>query len=121
MPLGGLIEVILYVENMAESAAFYRDRLGLRISYPVCESYADEYWVVFDTGACKLCLHGGGEGQRTSDKPKIVFHVDDIHKARGELIARGVELSEVRSPGSGIHVCDGFDSSGNPFSIEATT
>ena len=120
MLVGDLMEVILYVNNMAEAVAFYRDRLGLTVVYPVCPDYADEYWVVFETGTCKLCLHGGGQGNRDSDKPKIVFHVQDIHDARHELNARGIALSEVRSPSPGVHVCDGVDPAGNPFSIEST-
>jgi catechol 2,3-dioxygenase-like lactoylglutathione lyase family enzyme len=38
-----LMEVILYVGDMAEAVAFYRDRLGLRIAYPHRDDYSQEY------------------------------------------------------------------------------
>jgi len=119
MQIGNLIEVILYVEDMARAVAFYRDRLGLPVVYPTISDYADEMWVVLSTGSCKLCLHGGAEGKRGTDAPKIVFGVDDIHQARAALTARGVALSEVRNPAPGVLVCDGTDPDGNPFSIES--
>ena len=116
--LGNLIEVILYVSDMAEAVAFYRDRLELTIAYPLCNDYSAEHWVVFETGACRLCLHGGSKRDQGTDAPKIVFQTQDIHAARRQLIARRVELSEVRTPAPGIFVCDGVDPAGNPFSIE---
>lgn len=115
----GLHEVILYVDDMAKAVAFYRDALGLRVAYPMCEDYSQEFWVVFETGACKLCLHGGGERRQGHDAPKIVFQVEEINAARAWLTARGVELSEVRTPSPGVFVCDGTDPFGNRFSIEA--
>lgn len=116
--IAGLTEVILYVGDMAEAVAFYRDRLGLKIVDPHCEDYSQEYWVVLDTGACRLCLHGGGEHRQGADAPKIVFRVEDVETARTHFLDRGVALSEVRSPAPGVLVCDGVDPSGNPFSIE---
>jgi catechol 2,3-dioxygenase-like lactoylglutathione lyase family enzyme len=119
MQIGNLIEVILYVEDMARAVAFYRDRLGLPVVYPTVPDYAGEMWVVLSTGSCKLCLHGGAEGKRGTDAPKIVFGVADIHNARATLTDRGVALSEVRNPAPGVLVCDGSDPDGNPFSIES--
>lgn len=116
----GLMEVIVYVHDMARAVGFYRDALGLRVTFPADKTdYSGEYWVTLDTGACSLALHGGGQGRRGADKPKIVFRVADIHAARATLTARGVPLDEVRSPAPGVWVCDGFDPDGNPLSIEA--
>ncbi len=116
----GLIEVILYVQNMAAQVAFYHDILGLPILYPAeVDDFRNEYWVLLETGACKLALHGVGQGKLGADSPKIVFGVADIHAARATLTARGVALGDVRSAAPGIWVCDGLDSEGNPFSIEA--
>ncbi len=113
-----LTEVILYVADMAEAVAFYRDRLGLPISFPHCDDYSQQYWVVFETGVCKLCLHGGGERRQGPDAAKIVFRVQNIVVARAHFLQRGVELSEVRTPSPGVLVCDGTDPAGNRFSIE---
>jgi predicted enzyme related to lactoylglutathione lyase len=119
MQIGNLIEVILYVEDIARAVAFYCDRLGIPVAYPTVPDYGGEMWVVLSTGSCKLCLHGGAEGKRGTDAPKIVFGVADIHQALAALTARGVDLSEVRNPAPGVLVCDGTDPDGNPFSIES--
>jgi predicted enzyme related to lactoylglutathione lyase len=116
--VGDLMEVILYVGDMAQAVAFYRDRLGLRIDYPQRDDYRSEYWVVFETGSCKLCLHGGGEHRQGQDAPKIVFRVQDVQTARAQLMDRGVALSEVLTPSPGVLVCNGLDPDGNRFSIE---
>ena len=115
-----LMEVILYVEDMNKQVAFYRDLIGLKIKEPQgVTDFKDAYWVEFETGACTLVLHGGGRRRLGADTPKIVFRVVNIEAARKELLARGVQVGEVRTPAPGVQVCDGEDPEGNPFSIEA--
>ncbi len=120
MKTNGLIEIIVYVADMDAQVRFYRDVLELNVSYPAgLESYADEFWVTLDAGGIVLALHGGGEGQLGKDAAKIVFGVDDIHAARADLAAEGVNIGDVRSAAPGVWVCDGRDPEGNPFSIES--
>lgn len=78
MPLDGISEVILYARSMDRMVRFYRDRLGLRLSYP-----------------------------------------GDLEADRDELLRRGVSMGEVRSPATGVLVCDGVDPEGNRFSLES--
>ena len=62
LQLGPLHELILYVADMQAQVGFYRDTLGLEVSYPAgLDDYSDQYWVVFNTGQCSLALHAGGE------------------------------------------------------------
>lgn len=119
--VGGLMEVILYVGDMDEAVRFYRDKLGLKVAFPQCDDFRSEYWVVFETGACKLCLHGGGERRQGPDAAKVVFRVDDIEAARAQLLERGVALSEILEPSPGVRVCNGRDPAGNPISIESSS
>jgi predicted enzyme related to lactoylglutathione lyase len=115
-----LLEVILYVQDMNKQVVFYRDQLGLTVTYPAgLSDYAKEFWVTLGTGMCTLVLHGGGQRRLGADSPKIVFRVTDIHAARAELLTRGVKLGEVRSPAPGVFVADGEDPEGNKFSIES--
>ena len=117
--LGELMEVILYVRDMGAQVSFYRDRLGLKVKEPQgVQDFTDVYWVEFDTGACTLVLHGGGEARLGADAPKVVFRVADIEAARSALVEKGVSLGKVRSPAPGVWVCDGTDPEGNKFSIE---
>lgn len=115
----GVLHVILYVQEMDVQVRFYRDVLGLPIKFPAgLSSYAEEFWVEFDTGQCSLVLHGGGQKRLGADTPKVAFSVRDIQAARAALLARGVQIGEMRSPAPGVQVCDGFDPEGNPFSLD---
>lgn len=115
----GLIEVILYVKDMRQQVAFYRDTLELPLLFPTgLADYTNAMWVVFDTGACKLALHGGGQRRLGQDSPMIVFGVEDIQTARATLLARGVHLQEIFSAAPGVRVCHGYDPEGNPISLE---
>lgn len=115
----GLIEVILYVEDMGKQVRFYRDLLGLPVRYPAGKAdLSAEGWVTLGTGDCVLALHAGGKRRLGQDTPKIVLRVKDVHAARAALLERGVALGEVRTPAPGVRVCDGSDPEGHPFSIE---
>jgi len=104
---------------MDAQVRFYRDRLGLNVSYPQgLQDYSQEYWVTLGTGECTLALHGGGKRRLGDDTLKIVFGVDEIEAARQELLAGGVQVGEIRQAAPGVLVCDGRDPEGNPFSIE---
>jgi predicted enzyme related to lactoylglutathione lyase len=120
MPLGRLTRVILYVRDMGAQVAFYRDVLGLNLTFPDnLKDYSSEHWVLFGAGPCGLALHAGGETRIGPDAPKIVFDCDDIRVMREQLLSRGVAMGEIRSPSPGVLVSDGRDPEGNRFSIES--
>jgi predicted enzyme related to lactoylglutathione lyase len=117
----GLMEVIMHVEDMNSEVSFYRDKLGLELTYPREKTdFGKENWVTFDTGSCIFVLHGGGR-IRTGEMPshRITFRVKDIHATRNELVGRGLTLSEVRSPAPNVWVVDGRDPEGNVFALES--
>jgi predicted enzyme related to lactoylglutathione lyase len=119
MSLGPMMEVILYVQDMAAQVAFWRDVMGLRVKYPADSAdYSEEFWVELGSGPCTLVLHGGGNREMGSDAPKVVFSVADVEAARQMLLDRGVTVGAVRSPAPGVIVADGVDPEGNKFSIE---
>ena len=102
-----LVEVVVYVEDMARAMAFYRDTLGLE------PDFESEHWTTFRTGACTLALHPG------TTAPDPTFRVDDIEAEHSRLAAAGVEVTEIREPAPGRRVFDATDSEGNRFSIES--
>lgn len=119
-PVGELLEVIIYVEDMNAQVAFYREKMGLKVKHPKqTEDFSEEFWVELDCGHCSLALHAGGKRRFGADAPKYVFRVDDILAERQSLIDKGVQLGEIRSPTPGVWVCDGEDPEGNKFSIES--
>jgi catechol 2,3-dioxygenase-like lactoylglutathione lyase family enzyme len=94
---GELMEVILYVEDMAAQVRFYRDILGLAVREPRdADGYGNVYWAELETGACTLALHGGGQRRAGPDAPKIVFRVTNVAVARDELLKRNVPMGEIR-------------------------
>jgi catechol 2,3-dioxygenase-like lactoylglutathione lyase family enzyme len=119
MKTKGMIEIILYVEDMQSQVSFYRDILELRVLYPPeISDFREEVWVTLDAGTCVVALHGGGKRRFGADAPKMVFEVDDVHVARQELVSKEVRVSEVRTAAPGVLVCDALDPEGNKFSIE---
>ena len=120
MLLGPIVEVIVYVRDMQKQVEFYRDQLGLEITFPQgLNTYNDEMWVTFNTGPCVLALHGGAQGDPGTRSARIVFHVENIVEAKDTLNARGVTTGDIRVAAPGIEVCDGTDPEGNKFSIES--
>ena len=116
----GLIEIILYVQDMATMVAFYKDVIGLAVQHP--QEVADcgqQHWVTFDTGACTLALHSGGQGRPAADAPELVFLVEDVQATRQQLVDRGVAMSEVVTAAPGILVCGGRDPEGHRFAVES--
>lgn len=117
----GLTEVIMHVKDMNTQVSFYRDKVGLKLTYPADRTdFTNENWVTFATGSCIFALHSGGR-IRTGETPshRIVFRVKDIHATRSELVGRGLTLSEVRSPAPNVWVVDGRDPEGNVFALES--
>lgn len=118
--LGAISEIILYVSDMEKQVRFYRDTMGLAITWPAdLEDCSEEFWVTFSTGACTLALHGGGENDFGRDAPRYVFDVENIEETRSAFQARSIPVSEIRNPAPGIAVFDARDPEGNLFSIES--
>lgn len=117
--LSGLLEVILFVQEMDAMVRFYRDELGLRVEEPLeLDDYSGETWVVLDAGATKLALHSGGEKRLGEDTPSLVFAVADIQAVRQVLVERGVEVDEPFEAAPGIVICHFHDPEGHPLSLE---
>ena len=89
-------KVILYVQDMERMVAFYRDALGLPLTYPTgVAELAKEVWVTLDLGCgCALALHGGGKRRFGEDAPSLVFRCDDLVTAGAALSAAGARLAE---------------------------
>ena len=114
-----LIEIILYVEDMALMVSFYHEVLQLPFkTHDADDDVSSAYWVPFQAGHCVLALHGGGSKTFGKDAPKFVFGVENLEQERSRLQEAGVRMSEVRSPAPGVLVCDAWDPEGNIFSLE---
>ena len=117
-----LNRVILYVQDVARLAHFYRDVLGL----PIVEEIKGE-WLVHRAGACELALHRVGKPYRVADpgswqvdnNVKLVLTIDrELAELRAELVGKGVPMGAIKSyPGLTGPLCDGRDPEGNVFQL----
>jgi hypothetical protein len=106
---------MLFVQDVAGVAGFYRDKLGL---HPLGEITPE--WVEMKTGSCTIALHRVAKPLRERGKPsaKIVFGVKDVQAAKSLLESRGVNMGKINSF-SDIQICDGEDPEGNLFQISS--
>ena len=84
-------------------------------------------WAELEGDGCRLAFHQayGPEGEiktptgSMNHPHKIVFTVDDVHKTRDDLIAKGVDMDEIHEfPEIGnLILCDGSDPEGHRFQI----
>lgn len=110
-----VVYLIVYVNDLAESRSFYRDKLGL----PVLQDDEDD--VKFDAGRVVLCLQRASDygitlAGRADDASDIVFLVDDVNAMRAALEARGVEFVRRRTYEIGL-VTDFYDPNGHRLMI----
>jgi len=111
------MQIILYVRDMADEVSFYRDVLGLSISYPkVLADYAEEMWVEFELGEGSLALHGGAAGG-PNEFHQVVFWVEDISLAREKILAAGINIDQIRGLEDGALIAEGKDPEGHRFAI----
>jgi len=84
--LAGLTNVILGVRDMERSLAFYRDALGLPVTFAAGD------FVFLRAGAMTLCLRKVNQLPESVDERmvELVFGVEDIHAAYEALVGKGV-------------------------------
>jgi lactoylglutathione lyase len=84
--------IVIYVNDMARSVAFYRDLLGLPLKFTT------PGWSEFRTGGTTLALHRhmGGSASQTgpaAGSASLVFALDDLQGTYEELKAAGANFS----------------------------
>ena len=113
-----LSQTIFYVSNVPASVAFYRDRLGLTVTYPFGDEPLNEHWATLGAEGASLALHGGGPGLTGNLAPEIVFTTSDIEASRAHVMSKGVEMSEITEPHPDTTLCHGKDIDGNTFFLK---
>lgn len=106
-------QVILYVKDMASSLAFYRNALGLTLTYD-----GGDDWRTLDAGGTSLALHSGGNGAKNSDRSGISFLVEDVSQARQECNDQNAGFGEILNPHPGVSFCETEDPDGNPVFLK---
>jgi catechol 2,3-dioxygenase-like lactoylglutathione lyase family enzyme len=106
-----IVALTVFVNDLAQSRAFYEGRLGLR----VLEADAGCTWL--DAGSTLLCLrraadHGVRLRGKRDDSSDTVWLVDDIEAMRAALERRGIEFARRRTYEVG-RVVDFYDPNGH--------
>jgi catechol 2,3-dioxygenase-like lactoylglutathione lyase family enzyme len=122
--------VVVPVADVDRAKAFYVDQLGFNADHDTVVS--DEVRVVQLTppgSGCSIVISKGlGEGMMPGSLKGLQLVVPDLHKARAQLLERGVEVSEItklgESPTPMPHELDnvGFiffsDPDGNSWAVQ---
>lgn len=112
--LGKACRTILYVTDFAKALNFYENTLGLTLSYP-----ASDGWAEFKTGDSTLSIHAGRDmASTTKGICSVGFHVADFDAAMARLAGKGVVMGKPFSPCSDTRVSSFSDPDGNELSIE---
>jgi catechol 2,3-dioxygenase-like lactoylglutathione lyase family enzyme len=85
------------VSDVDRAKAFYTDQVGFHADLD--ERFGDSFRVVQLTppgSACSICIGVGIVDTPPGSVKGLHLVVDDIHATRAELLARGVEISEVQ-------------------------
>ena len=81
-----LTYVITFVADMDRAVAFYRDTLGLPLTF------SSPHWSEFATGETKLALHPASE-KNPPGTMEMGFHVPDLAVFHERMAAKGVTFS----------------------------
>ncbi len=109
------------VADVDRAKAFYADQLGFHVDVDVRP--ADGVRVVQLTPPGSACSIGFGTGIPVYDAPPgsirgLHLVVDDIERARAELVARGVDVGEIQDVGRGVKYAGFEDPDGNSLTLQ---
>ena len=111
--LSDLAYTVIYVSDIDQSTAFYRDVLGIPLDY------AAPGWVQFKSRGAALVLHPKLEHQSSASDAKvhITFRVDDLNAVYATLTTRAVRFAAPPATvGFGKHATF-FDPDGNAIDL----
>ncbi len=119
----GRIELItLPVTDVERAKAFYLEKAGFDLDFDLTPSEGVRAVGVRPPGSGCAVLFGDGVTDRQPGSIEgIHLVVDDIHATRGELIERGVGVSEVQFMGPGVAMAYFQDPDGNSWALREVT
>lgn len=113
-----LYQVIIVARDVEKVAAFYRDVIGMEVTYPAPDAdLSKENWVELTGGPCRLAIHGGGE-IKSSGAAILSFRVDDLDFTYWDLKKRGLDIEEPRKVSADVRASHVHDPEGNRVSLE---
>ena len=108
------------VTDVERSKAFYTDTIGFRLDHDVTPGNGMRIIQLTPPGSACSIVIGEGMGTNSPDQGTVNgLHlvVDDIAAARGELVGRGAEVSDVQDMG-GVKYAYFSDPDGNSWALQ---
>lgn len=102
------------VNNVSETATFYRDVLGLKLMFQ-----DGERWAQFDAGGGNFSLGAPEEAAPGAAGAVVVFEVTDLEQAAGRIAAAGGEILARRDMGAHGRTLAFRDPAGNVVQLFA--
>ena len=116
--MADLYQVILMANDVGRLVEFYRDIVGLKVTYPKDSTdLGSEEWITLDAGGTTLAIHGGGEVQG-SGSVQLSLRIDDVNAIYTSLKARGVDIDEPHGVGPSVVSAKARDPEGNVLSFD---
>ena len=113
--------VPLPVTDVDRAKAFYTDQLGFVADVDVAPAPGVRVVQLTPPGsACSIGLGTGLAAYEAAPGSIRGLHlvVDDIEKARAELIGRGVDMGEIQDVGGGVSYAGFSDPDGNSWTLQ---
>lgn len=109
----GTYGTMYYVQDMAKSVAFFKDKLG------AAPSYESPEWTEFPFGGASLCLHlsSGKKTDAEHANGSVILHVDGLKAFTEELRKQKLEVAEVKEVHPGAYSSSFKDPDGNVIGL----
>ena len=102
---------VMTVKNVAESTAYYRDKLGFDVAFEYGEP---TFYVGLCSGDVTLHLVAASQTPRQPGNGAVCIFVDDVDALHADLVARGAKvLKEPKDYDYGLRDFDVADLDGN--------
>jgi len=98
--------------------AFYMDKVGFNLDHDVRNGELRVVQLTPPGSACSIVIGKGIVNTPPGSVKLLHLVVPDIRAARAELVARGVEVTEVQDLGGGISMAYFDDPDGNSWAVQ---
>ena len=110
------------VADIERSLRFYTEQLGFTLDVDVAPADGVRFVQLTPAGSsCSISLSSGVpmlDKAAPGSSHGVHLVVEDIETAREELIARGIDVSEIIHVGGGVRYADFADPDGNSFLLQ---
>jgi len=110
--------VPLPVADVERAKAFYVDKVGFNLDHDVRNGELRVVQLTPPGSACSIVIGKGIVNTPPGSVKLLHLVVPDIRAARAELVARGVEVTEVQDLGGGISMSYFDDPDGNSWAVQ---